>query len=78
MIEVREETPSDLPGIRYVNEQAFGGPAEARLVDMLRASSKVAVSLVAIIRIVLWDISFSRPLPFRRPRTTFERSGWHR
>ena len=48
MIEVREETPSDLPAIRYVNEQAFGGPAEARLVDMLRASGKVVVSLVAV------------------------------
>ena len=48
MIEVREETPSDLPAIRYVNEQAFGGPEEARLVDMLRASGKVVVSLVAV------------------------------
>ena len=60
MIEVREETPSDLPGIRYVNEQAFGGPAEAHLVDMLRASGKVVVSLVAVLQDrVLGHILFS-------------------
>jgi putative acetyltransferase len=45
---VRQERPGDVAAIRHVNEQAFGQPAEANLVDMLRARGKVILSLVAV------------------------------
>jgi putative acetyltransferase len=48
LIEVRGETPADHAGIRELNERAFGRPAEARLVDSLRAAHRAVVSLVAI------------------------------
>jgi putative acetyltransferase len=47
MIEIRLERPDDVAAIRHVNERAFGGPAEAKLVDQLRAANKVVMSLVA-------------------------------
>lgn len=47
MIEIRDESPDDVPMIRNVNERAFGAPAEAQLVDKLRAAQKAVVSLVA-------------------------------
>lgn len=47
MIEIRTERPEDIGAIRDVNKRAFGGPAEAMLVDRLRAANKVLVSLVA-------------------------------
>jgi putative acetyltransferase len=47
MMIVRQERPEDVAGIRHVNEQAFDGPAEADIVDLLRARGKVALSLVA-------------------------------
>src|SRR5262245_37770803 len=47
VVGVRDETPKDYPAIRELNERAFGGAAEARLVDMLREAKKVVISLVA-------------------------------
>jgi len=47
MIAVREEREGDRQEIRRVNEAAFGQPAEADLVEALRAHSAVTVSLVA-------------------------------
>ena len=47
MIIIREERPEDVAGIRHVNEQAFGRPEEAHIVDMLRTRGKVILSLVA-------------------------------
>lgn len=49
-IEVRPETPADHAAIRAVNEQAFGRPNEANLVDALRASPAFipGLSLVAV------------------------------
>ena len=44
---VRPEKSEDVPAIRIVNEQAFGGTAEADLVDALRRNGKTAISLVA-------------------------------
>lgn len=44
---VRQERPEDVAGIRRVNVQAFGQPAEADIVDLLRARGKVILSLVA-------------------------------
>ena len=47
MIEIRNEIPADIPAIRDVNERAFGGCAEAELVDRLRVANKAVASLVA-------------------------------
>lgn len=44
---IREEGPGDAAGVRAVVEAAFPTPAEARLVDLLRARRKTVVSLVA-------------------------------
>ena len=48
MVAIRSDTPADHPAIRALHERAFGGPAEGRLVDMLRAANKAWVSLVAL------------------------------
>ena|SRR5205807_3736950 len=45
---VRSETPGDITAIRVVEEEAFGQPAEARLVDDLRAAGDSVFSLVAV------------------------------
>ncbi len=45
---IREEDPADHDAIRNLNRQAFDGDAEATLVDRLRASGAVIVSLVAV------------------------------
>lgn len=46
-ITIRHETPADHDGIRRVHQRAFQTPAEAALVDALRASGAVTLSLVA-------------------------------
>jgi putative acetyltransferase len=48
MVVIRQEKPEDIAAIRHVNEQAFGRPAEADLVDALRTRGKVTLSLVAV------------------------------
>lgn len=45
---IRPETPADLPGIRRVNELAFGRPSEADAVDLIRIRGQAALSLVAV------------------------------
>ena len=47
LMQIREEIEADREGIRFVNELAFGQPAEADLVDALRADGAVTLSLVA-------------------------------
>ncbi len=44
---IRPEKPEDIPAVRIVNERAFGGAAEADLVDALRLNGKATISLVA-------------------------------
>lgn len=44
---IRPEAAHDVAAIRQVNEKAFGRPAEARLVDALRASGAALLSLIA-------------------------------
>jgi putative acetyltransferase len=44
---VRNEKPEDCAAIRLVNEEAFGRPEEADLVDRLRAQGVVLASFVA-------------------------------
>lgn len=46
-IVIRPERPGDEAAIRHVNELAFGRPAEAKLVDALRANGAMTLSLVA-------------------------------
>jgi putative acetyltransferase len=48
MAEIRPEQAQDIEAIREVNRQAFGRPAEAELVDALRAENDVTLSLVAV------------------------------
>jgi putative acetyltransferase len=45
----RPELPTDAPAIAAVVASAFGRPAEARLVDALRASAALDLSLVALL-----------------------------
>jgi len=47
MLVIRRERRRDFLGIRKVNESAFSGPVEARLVELLREANKAIVSLVA-------------------------------
>jgi len=46
-MQIRDERPGDEAAIFAVNEAAFKQPAEARLVDVLRAAGAHVVSLVA-------------------------------
>jgi putative acetyltransferase len=45
-VAIRADQPGDAPAVREINEQAFGGPQEARIVDALRGAIG-AISLVA-------------------------------
>ena len=47
-IKVRQETVEDIPGIRKVEEAAFGRFTEADLVDLCRQRGRAALSLVAV------------------------------
>jgi putative acetyltransferase len=47
VITIRTESPADVRQVRTINEQAFGQPMEADLVDRLRASCREGLSLVA-------------------------------
>lgn len=49
-VRIRAEEPADVDAIRDVNDRAFGGPNEGRIVDALRAHGSLVVSLVAISR----------------------------
>ena len=48
MIIIRPESEEHAQGVRAVVEQAFGRPAEARLVEQLRKKGKASISLVAV------------------------------
>lgn len=45
---IRPEQPKDFAAVRDLNLAAFPSPAEANLVDELRANAKAALSLVAV------------------------------
>jgi putative acetyltransferase len=47
-IRIREEILQDIDAIRAINEQAFGQPQEANIVDKLRANYDGLLSLVAL------------------------------
>ena len=48
-MQVREESDADSSAVRIVHEQAFRGDTEPRLVEMLRESGRVVLSLVAMV-----------------------------
>jgi putative acetyltransferase len=57
---VREEAPGDHAAIRDITTRAFGGQAEADLVDALRSAARPFISLVAVERgAVVGHICFS-------------------
>jgi putative acetyltransferase len=64
---IREEERADIPEIRKIIEEAFLQPAEANLVDRLRADGESVVSVVAVDEgRVVGHIMFSRmTAPFR-------------
>ena len=60
MVHIRQEKFEDAPAIRAVNEQAFGQPQEANIVDMIRANCPNFLSLVAVFdRKIVGHILFS-------------------
>ena len=48
MFVIRQERPNDYAAIRALNNEAFGGDDEGRLVDQLREDGTMIVSLVAV------------------------------
>jgi putative acetyltransferase len=44
---IRPETTADIPAIHTLNELAFGQPLEANIVDKIRNSSGIGISVVA-------------------------------
>jgi putative acetyltransferase len=69
-VQIRLELPDDEFAVRETNEQAFGTPAEATLVDRLRGSPD-SVSLVATIasrivgHVLFTPINIEPPAPVR-------------
>ena len=59
MITIRPESPEDKSAVRRLNELAFGQPAEADLVETLRAACGDALSLVAVADDVVGHILFT-------------------
>ena len=49
---IRDEAAGDAPAVRVVNEEAFGSPLEAGIVDALRAACTDRVSLVPAAHVV--------------------------
>jgi putative acetyltransferase len=47
-ISIRDEAPADIAEIRTVNLQAFAGPGEAGLVEILRSKKAIIFSFVAL------------------------------
>lgn len=47
LVEIREEHPGDVAAIRDLNKRAFGQDQEGNIVDALRSSGAVLLSLVA-------------------------------
>jgi putative acetyltransferase len=47
LINIRQEQPEDIAAIRSLNIEAFGRPQEANLIEMLRTSGGILLSLVA-------------------------------
>jgi putative acetyltransferase len=74
-MEIRTETPSDVPDIRRVNEAAFGRTDEADLVDRLRDRAASYIALIAVEGdAVVGHIAFS-PVTMSPPHSTLSALG---
>jgi hypothetical protein len=64
---IRREETADIPAVRKVVEEAFHRPAEARLVDQIRADGDAIVAAVAVGQgAVVGHVMFSKmTAPFR-------------
>ena len=49
MLIIHPEKPADIPSLRIVNQLAFEQPQEVGLVDALRATNSILLSLVAVL-----------------------------
>jgi Predicted acetyltransferase len=58
-LRIRPEEPGDRTAIRALHAAAFGGDAEADLVDRLRRDGDLSLSLVACADTVLGHVAFS-------------------
>jgi putative acetyltransferase len=75
VVGIRVEQTSDCAAIRDVHERAFGGQAEANLVELLRKSGKAPISLVAVIGdLIVGHIMFS-PIVVESPPVDFRGIG---
>ncbi len=75
MITVRDEQPDDGLVVRMLNERAFGGPAEAKIVERLRQNCPGAVSLVACVEdTIVGHILFS-PVELQAEKKSVEGMG---
>ena len=59
-IRPEEEEEADRQAVRAINQAAFGGPAEADLVDRLRRDGELLLSLVAVDDKPVGHVAFSR------------------
>jgi|RhiMethySRZTD1v2_1073278.scaffolds.fasta_scaffold1237232_2 putative acetyltransferase len=59
-MKIRPEEEADRRAVQAINEVAFGGPAEADLVERLRAAGELVLSLVAIDDKPVGHVAFSR------------------
>ncbi len=74
-INIRLEQPEDIEAVRRVNLDAFPEPAEANLVDALRASVAACISLVAEQDgEIIGHIMFS-PVHLKEQQTTVKMAG---
>jgi putative acetyltransferase len=74
-IHIRPEQPDDADDIRRVNEEAFGQPLEAGLVERLRANCGVLLSLVATVNGRIAGHILFTPLRVESPEAVFEGAG---
>lgn len=75
MIRIRSELPEDVEAIYSLNQEAFEGTAEANLVNNLRTSNAMTLSLVAIKNNeIVGHIAFS-PVTIESDQTTVNAVG---
>jgi putative acetyltransferase len=72
---IRHEEPQDIAAIRFVNEQAFGGSAEANAIEMLRDRGAATLSLVAVIADRVVGHLFFTPIEIAAPDRSWPGSG---
>ena len=72
---IRPVEEADLPEVKRLNDLAFGGPDEGRLVELLHARGKAVISLAAVYRgKIVGHILFS-PVEFHPPHPEIQAIG---